>query len=126
MKAADVMADLVARLVAAIEDGADGWRMPLTGPPSEFGITDERDVAWMTPRLGDQPRKTFTQPVQLSEDKNRSLAKAFIQCTKAPFFAEAADRARRQGFPYRELFSAGHDAMITQPNELAKILLGLL
>ena len=28
MKAADVMADLVTRLVTAIEDGADGWRMP--------------------------------------------------------------------------------------------------
>jgi hypothetical protein len=62
----------------------------------------------------------------LSEDKNRSLAKTFIQCTKAPFVAEAADRARRQGFRYRELFSAGHDAMITQPTDLAKILVGLL
>jgi len=59
-------------------------------------------------------------------DKNTSLAKAVIQCTKAPFFAEAADRARRQGFRYRELFSAGHDAMITQPNELARILVDLL
>lgn len=28
MKASDVMADLVARLVAAIEAGADGWEMP--------------------------------------------------------------------------------------------------
>jgi pimeloyl-ACP methyl ester carboxylesterase len=105
---------------------ADGWRVSPIGPPSAFGITNEHDVAWMTPRLGDQPQKTLTQPVQLSEDKNRSLTKAFIQCTKAPFFAEAADRARRQGFRCRELFSAGHDAMITQPNELAKILLGLL
>lgn len=105
---------------------ADGWRVPPLGPPSAYGVTNERDIAWMTPRLGDQPQKTFTQPAQLSESKNRPLAKTFIQCTKAPFFTEAADRARRQGFRYRELFSAGHDAMITQPNALARILVGLL
>jgi len=103
----------------------DGWRVPPPGPPSAFGVTDERDVVWMTPRLGDHPHKTFTQPVQLSEDKNRTLAKTFIQCTKAPFFAEAGERARQRGFRYRELFSAGHDAMVTKPKELAKMLLEL-
>jgi pimeloyl-ACP methyl ester carboxylesterase len=103
----------------------DGWRMPPLGPPSAFDVTDERDVAWVAPRLGDQPLKTFTQPVQLSADENSSMSQTFIQCTQAPFFAEAAARARRRGFQYRELFSAGHDAMITRPTELAKILLGL-
>jgi pimeloyl-ACP methyl ester carboxylesterase len=44
----------------------DGWRVPPPGPPSASGVTDERDVAWMTPRLGDHPHKTFTQPAQLS------------------------------------------------------------
>ncbi len=101
----------------------DGWRIPTLGPPSAYGVTDERDVAWMTPRLGDQPLKTFTQPVQLSSDRDRSLSQTFIQCTKAPFFAEAGERAKRRGFRYRELFSAGHDAMVTKPKELAKILL---
>jgi pimeloyl-ACP methyl ester carboxylesterase len=104
----------------------DGWRIPPPGPPGAFDVTDERDVAWVTPRLGDQPLKTFTQPVRLSADENSALPQTFIQCTQAPFFAEAAARARRQGFQYRELFSAGHDAMITRPTELAKILLGLV
>jgi hypothetical protein len=76
---------------------ADVWRIALVGPPSAYGVTNERDVAWMTPRLGDQPQKTFTQPIQLFEEKNRSLAKTFIQCTKAPLFgrprAGRGDRA---------------------------------
>lgn len=109
-----------ARLAPAREDG---WRVPPIGPPGAFGVTDAADVAWVAPRLGDHPLKTFTQPVQISTDRNRILAQTFVQCTKAPFFTEAGERARRRGFRYRELFSAGHDAMITKPKELAKILL---
>lgn len=101
----------------------DGWRVPPPGPPSAFGVTNERDIAWMVPRLGDQPLKTFTQPVNIAERLGSQLPSTFIQCTKAPFFAEAAERAKRQGFSYRALFSAGHDAMVTQPQALAKILL---
>jgi pimeloyl-ACP methyl ester carboxylesterase len=105
---------------------ADGWRVPVPGAPPRFGVTDERDVAWMEARLGDHPNRTFTEPARLSRDKDKSLRQSFVQCTKAPFFAEAADRAKRQGFRCRELFAAGHDAMITQPEALAKVLLELL
>src|SRR3954469_15316973 len=93
----------------------DGWRVPVPGAPPRFGVTDSRDVTWMEARLGDHPNKTFTEPARLSGDEATSLRRSFVQCTKAPFFAEAAERAKRQGFQSRELFSAGHDAMITQP-----------
>jgi len=115
-----------ANLDEAARTKGEGWRLPPQGSPRDFGVTNERDIAWMQSRLGDQPYKTFTQSIQLSTDKSKSLAQTFIQCSKAPFFAEAADRARRQGFRYRELFSAGHDAMITQPKELAKLLRSLV
>ena len=104
----------------------DGWRVPVPGTPPRFGVTNERDIAWMEPRLGDHPNRTFTEPVRLSDGKNGSLPQSFIQCTKAPFFSEAAERAKRQGFRWRELFAAGHDAMIAQPEALAKVLLELL
>ena len=103
----------------------DGWRVPPLGKPPRFGVTNERDVVWMEARLGDHPNKTFTEPIRLSHD-NASLRRSFIQCTKAPFFTEAAERAKRQGFRSRELFAADHDAMITQPEVLAKVLLDLL
>lgn len=103
----------------------DGWRVPPPGPPTAFGITDEADVAWVQARLGDQPLKTFTQPVRLPEAANQSVKRTFIQCTHAPWFAEAADRAKREGYGYREMFSAGHDAMLTQADKLSEILLEL-
>ena len=104
----------------------DGWRVPVPGMPPRFGVTDKDDVAWMEARLGDHPNKTFTDPAHLSVDKQSSLRRSFIQCTKAPFFSEAAERAKREGFRFRELFVAGHDAMITQPQALAAILMDFL
>jgi hypothetical protein len=79
-------------------------------------------VAWIKP----QPLKTFTQPVQCSTKQISSREQTFIQCTHAPFFSEAGERAKRQGFRYRELFSAGHDAMITMPRQLADVLIELV
>jgi pimeloyl-ACP methyl ester carboxylesterase len=104
----------------------DGWRVPVPGMPPRFGVTDKDDVAWMEARLGDHPAKTFADSLKLSADKTAMLGHSFIQCTKAPFFSEAAERAKREGFRFRELFAAGHDAMITQPRALADILLDLL
>jgi pimeloyl-ACP methyl ester carboxylesterase len=104
----------------------DGWRVPVPGSAPRFGITDERDIAWMEKRLGDQPNKTFTEPIQMSSDKNHFVQRSFIQCTKAPFFSEAAARAKKDGFRSRELFAGGHDVMITKPELLAKSLLDLV
>jgi pimeloyl-ACP methyl ester carboxylesterase len=99
----------------------DGWRVPPVGGPRDFGITAEDDIAWVQDRLGDQSLATFTQPVALAS--GTAVNGTFIQCSEAPFFAEAATRARHQGFQYFSLLSAGHDAMITQPSELAQVLL---
>lgn len=104
---------------------ADGWRMPPAGTPQSWGVTNERDVAWVARRLGDQPLKTFTQPVRASGQTIAAGKQHFIQCTQAPFFAEAAQRAKRRGFRTHELLTAGHDAMITEPTALSKILLSL-
>jgi pimeloyl-ACP methyl ester carboxylesterase len=103
----------------------DGWRVPVPGMPPRFGVTDKDDETWMEARLGDHPSKTFTDSLQLSAEKT-AMRRSYIQCTKAPFFSEAAERAKREGFGFRELFVAGHDAMITQPGALAAILLDLL
>ena len=100
---------------------ADGWRIPSPNGPRGFGVTDEDDIAWVQSRLGDQPIRTFTQPIVLSSQI--LIPKTFIQCSEAPFFKEAATRAKENGFGYHDLMSAGHDAMITQPEALGQILL---
>jgi hypothetical protein len=78
------------------------------------------------PRLGDQPYRTLTEPVELSAESGKSLRQTYIHLTESPFFSEAAARAKKQGFRSYEQFSAGHNAMVTQPKELAKILLELV
>lgn len=103
----------------------DGWRIPPPGSPPRFDVAQPADVAWMEDRLGDQPLRTFTDAVRLSAADDESLQRTYIQCTRAPWFAEAADRAKQHGFRSRELPLAGHDAMITRPDELASILLEL-
>jgi pimeloyl-ACP methyl ester carboxylesterase len=100
---------------------AEDWKSP---PKSmTFSVTDEHDIAWMKSRLGDHPKKTFTQPVRFSPDAYDKIAKTYVLCTMTSFFVEAGDRAKRNGFRYKELMTGGHDVMITQPNELVKVLL---
>jgi pimeloyl-ACP methyl ester carboxylesterase len=103
----------------------DGWRVPPPGPPSSWGVTDSADVTWMTPRIGDQPLKTFTQPVHAPAVTVPMSNRHFIQCTTAPFFSEAAERAKQRGFRSYELWNGGHDVMITQPQALARLLEGI-
>jgi pimeloyl-ACP methyl ester carboxylesterase len=104
----------------------DGWRVPPLGPPAAFGVTDAGDAAWMAPRLGDHPLRCFTQPVALAPGVAGAVWGAFIRSSTAPFFADAGRRARQQGFRYEELLAADHDAMITQPEALARVLLALV
>ena len=68
------------------------------------------------------PLKAMTQPVTIAADISARVPHTFILCTKGPQFVAAAERAKQRGFRYRELLSAGHDAMISQPGELAKLL----
>jgi pimeloyl-ACP methyl ester carboxylesterase len=102
-------------------EAAAKWRSPAKSV--SFGVEDEQDLAWMKTRIGDHPTKTMMQPVHFSAESYGKIAKTYIQCTTAPFFAEASERAKRQGFRHRELLSASHDAMITKPKELVKLLL---
>jgi pimeloyl-ACP methyl ester carboxylesterase len=101
----------------------DAWRLPPPGKPPRFGVRDPDDVAWMEARLTDQPRKTMTEPVRVSADISGRVPHTYILCSKSSHFVAAAERAKQRGFRYRELLSAGHDAMISQPAELAKLLL---
>jgi hypothetical protein len=57
----------------------------------------------MEARLGDQPLRTFTQPVMTLSERSGSMQRTFMQCTEAPWFSEAAGRARGQGFRMYEL-----------------------
>ncbi|MDX2037760.1 MAG: alpha/beta fold hydrolase [Isosphaeraceae bacterium] len=103
----------------------DGWRVLSLRPPAAFGVTDERDAAWMASRLGDHPLRSFTQPLSLSAGETGAVWNAYIRCSCAPFSVEAGRRARQQGLRYEELSAADHDAMITHPDAPARVLISL-
>ena len=102
--------------------GSD-WQIPLLGGSvASLGIKEKDDIDWMTPRIGPQPLKTFTQPLHLSTPLDTSLKKTYIQLTDdRPHFNDSLNRARHQGFQIYSLLSGGHDAMVTQPAALANI-----
>jgi hypothetical protein len=65
----------------------------------------------------------MTQPVRIAFDVSARVPQTFILCTKAKQSVAAAERARQRGFKHRKRF-AGHDAMISHPADLAKLLVG--
>jgi pimeloyl-ACP methyl ester carboxylesterase len=102
----------------------DGWRVPAV-PVENFGVTGEADLAWAAPKVGPHPMATFTQPVRCREAVLASLPRTYVRCTAFPNdgFDNAATKVRAaSGWQYREL-PAGHDAMITVPEDLAVLLL---
>ena len=102
----------------------DGRVKPLD-PRTAFGAASEADIAWMAPRLRDSPARAFSQPLDLS--RIVTLPRTYIQCSNEfPCFVESAERAKRRGFRFFELMSANHCPMVTQPDELVRILRALV
>jgi pimeloyl-ACP methyl ester carboxylesterase len=126
---------LPAARVAVFEQAArehgDGWLVPLPWDVAldGWGVTDEEDRRWMTPLLTPQPLATFQEaagPCSVAE----RLPRTFVHCTVKPTgdsFAPFAEAAAREGSGWRLLtIDAGHDAMVTAPDALARTLLSLL
>jgi pimeloyl-ACP methyl ester carboxylesterase len=108
----------------ASHPSVDGRIKPLD-PRTAFGVNREPDIVWVAPRLRDHPARTFSQPVDLS--RTATLRRTYIRCSSNfPCLVESAERAKRQWFRFLELMSANHCPMVTQPDELVKILLALV
>jgi pimeloyl-ACP methyl ester carboxylesterase len=102
----------------------DGFKLP-SFPAEVFGVANEVDLAWVRPRLNPHPFKAFLDPVRLSHPKAAKIPRTYIYCNHPPMgpFGQFADRRRNdEAWRYREL-ATGHDAMITEPEQLAKLLL---
>jgi len=102
----------------------DGWRVP-PFPPERFGVTSQRDRDWLQRRLVPQPLKSFEQP--LAAVGGERLKRTYVYCASPAMgaFDQFAERLREdRKWQYHEL-KTGHDAMLTAPGEVAKILLGL-
>ena len=97
--------------------------LPVRPPasPAWLGITDAQDAAWVASRLTAHPLRTYAQPVPPGGE---GVPGVYVRCMEGPLverFASSAARARERGWPVIDLQS-GHDAMVTAPEELARLL----
>jgi pimeloyl-ACP methyl ester carboxylesterase len=101
---------------------AEGWLVPPMPPSAD---ANPEDLAWLMPRRGPQPRKTFEEPVKLTGAIDR-LPRVYIYClqkTPQDTFGQFAARARSEpGWQYLEI-DATHSPNVTAPEKLAEILL---
>jgi pimeloyl-ACP methyl ester carboxylesterase len=108
-----------------VEVEGEGWRLPPLTDLTVWGISHD-DATWMRPKLVPQPFTTFIQSLWLTHAAGFDGPKTFIACLEAPsapWRDAMIDRARDgHDWRYREL-ATGHDAMITAPSALTKLLL---
>lgn len=111
------------RRAAMVKSGQEtGYATPI--PLKVFGVTREDDLAWANPRIVKQPFHTFDQPVRLARPAASGLPRAFIACTNpaSGTFDQFANVIKKDAsWKFYDL-PTGHDAMITVPQELARIL----
>lgn len=123
----DYVPGMVAGYEESVRTHGDGWRLPFAGTLTltALGVTDATDIAWMSPRMDDQPYRTFVEPVRISPETARKVRRVYLLSSERPHYLAAAERARTQGFDVVNVPGAGHDVMVTQPEELSRALVRL-
>jgi pimeloyl-ACP methyl ester carboxylesterase len=134
-------------LDAGIPHSGDSWSTPhtpetvqkriaqsqdsggLSFPPpdaSVFGL-EGADRDWVNRRQTPQPFRLYQQPLHFDAARVASLPRTFIDCTHPPLATIDAARKRvrhEPGWTVWEM-ATGHDPMVSQPAELAQLLLKL-
>lgn len=115
--------EFVARIRQHIDDGEPTMAQPTTADEiaRRWAITDPDDQAFVLPRLSPQPTLTFAQPVRTGRPQAAALRREFILCSESGF-EPVAQRAAANGWGVHHV-DTGHDPMITEPAQLADILL---
>jgi pimeloyl-ACP methyl ester carboxylesterase len=95
-------------------------------PADMFGVPKNHPLhPWVARQLTPMPVKTLTAPNPVS-GAWAEMAKTFIECSANTLDQPKAGaaRARAEKWDYHVL-ATGHDAMVTSPDALAKLLVGL-
>jgi pimeloyl-ACP methyl ester carboxylesterase len=118
----DYLGPLAAVMREAAAAQGEGWKIPSL-PPERFGVSSQRDSEWLTKHVRPQPLKTFEQPLPASGGDK--LKRTYIYCSKPATgtFDQFAERLRDdRKWTFHDV-KTGHDAMVTAPGEIAKILM---
>ena len=119
----DYLGDRAEGMREAARAHGEGWKLP-PFPPERFGVTSQRDTEWLTKHLVPQPLRTFEQP--LPAGGGDKLKRTYVYCSKPAMgtFDQFAERLRDdRKWTFHDL-KTGHDAMVTAPGDVDKILMG--
>lgn len=87
-----------------------------------LGVTEQTDLDWLAPRLTPHPWLSYTEPLRLTGVCEQVPA-SYVECTDwMRVFQPHAEKAAALGWPVHHI-ATGHEAMVTAPEELAKLLL---
>jgi pimeloyl-ACP methyl ester carboxylesterase len=120
-------ADVVESRRKLVAEKGNGVAIPAP-PVTDFGIPDDHPNAeWVRRHLTPHPFGTYESPLILANPVGNGRPRTYIQCT-SPTYAPL-ERARQwvkrqQGWQWRDI-ATGHDAMVTEPAELARMLMNI-
>lgn len=97
-------------------------------PPSAtvFGLKEgSPDMAWVTRRMSKQPYATMTDALHLRGDGGAKLPRTYIYCSNPPTGSFQQFAAALRDDPHWRFheFNTGHDCMVTEPAETARLIL---
>jgi pimeloyl-ACP methyl ester carboxylesterase len=106
------------------QGGGEGWRVPVDAVSRQMlGLTDEEDARWVLPKLTPHPQRTFTERVRLGPEFPR-MPRTYINCIGDKPFGQPRTMQADGIDDYHEL-RTGHDAMVTAPEEVVRLLRGM-
>jgi pimeloyl-ACP methyl ester carboxylesterase len=112
------------RPAGEIVDGVELVLLPAPEAGLFYGVTDPDDLAWMADRLTGHPWKCFEQPLDLRDEHALwAIPQFHVVCTStlATRDAQLMAEARSEGRLWD--IDAGHDLMITEPEQVVEALL---
>ncbi len=126
-------------IIASFQNNADspGEEMPpdmwlIPAPSADaLGVVHQADARWLEKHLTPHPLKSTAEKLVLTNKQKPIQKCTYISCTVdqeklMPSMAKTAARIRyEKDWNYLEL-QTGHNAMVTAPEELAKMLLNLV
>jgi pimeloyl-ACP methyl ester carboxylesterase len=112
-----------ARLKSVHEQGK-GVALP-PPPPSAFAVTKPSDVAWLQRHLRPMPVQTYIGTFTFKSSGSNGLKRTYIAAIKPPYatLVSTHDRIRGDHTWSFTIIEAGHDSMVTAPDELASLLM---
>lgn len=92
-------------------------------PLNVFGVSDKKVIDWATPLLTPHPLGAYQTKLTLANPMGNGLPASYIVCSDPIFGPLEPSRqiARNMKWTMREI-KTGHEAMLTAPQELAKML----